>query len=159
MLRLLALFILVCPLAMAQKTVTGPEGDCGFSELHPAEIVHYVQRDVVSKASPQYPLAAKARGVTGTVRVRILINSLGLVERTCPEFIANEDRPDRSLVVAAEASALQWKFAPHFGFSTDKGLQFKYVQDVLIFDFTLDSPVKGRVADPSSQHPKFIHAE
>jgi hypothetical protein len=143
MLRFPARFILACPLAMAQKKVTAREGDCCFSQLRPTEIVHYVQRDVASRASAPYPLAARARGVTGMVRIRILNHSHGLVERTRPEFIANEDRSDRSLVVAAEAAALPWKFIPHFGFPTDKDLQFKYVQGVLISDFTLDSPVQG----------------
>ncbi len=59
------------------------------------------------------------------VRIRILIHSLGLGERTCPEFIANEDRSDRTLVVAAETAALPWKFIPHFAFPTDEDLQFK----------------------------------
>jgi len=141
MMRLLVILILAGRVAIAQVTVTGSEGDCGFSQLGPMEIAHYVQRDVLKKVSPEYPPAMKSAGVTGTVRVRILINSLGLVERTCPEYIANQPRPDRSLVIAAEAAALQWKFIPNFGFPTgsliDKKPQYHYAKDVLIFDFVL----------------------
>lgn len=148
MARLLTLFIfLTSSLALAQVTELGPEGDCGFSKLQPMIITHYVQRDVTRKISPEYPPAAKAKGVTGTVRVRILINSNGLVEKTCPEFVVNQRHPDRSLVIAAEAAALRWTFVPHFGFSSNDGLRFKYVQDVLIFDFRLNGSNKSGV-DP-----------
>lgn len=138
MLRMFLLFLLASPLAKAQVPTNGPEGDCGFSKLHPIKIVHYVQRDVKSKVQPEYPPAAKAEKVAGTVMVRILINSQGLVESTCPEFIEGQKRPNRTLIVAAEAAALQWKFVPHFGFSTDRSLKFKYVEDVLTFTFTPD---------------------
>jgi len=59
---------------MAQVIVTGPEGDCGFSKLQPIRIPHYVERGAVSKVTPEYPPAAKAAGITGTVRVRVLID-------------------------------------------------------------------------------------
>ena len=129
-------------LAVAQVTVTGPEGDCGFGAFRPIQISHYVERAALVKANPQYPPAAKANGATGTVRVRVLINSRGLVERTCPEYVRSEPRPDRSLVVAAEAEALQWSFSPNFGFQSKltAGGRLTYAKGVLIFKFVLDEP-------------------
>jgi len=45
----------------------------------------------------------------------LLINRLGLVERTRPEYVKDQPRPDRSFVIAAEAAALEWSFSPNFG--------------------------------------------
>lgn len=140
--RFIALLLLAGRFATAQVTVTGSEGDCGFSKLQPLRIAHYVERGAVTKSTPQYPPAAKANGVVGTVRVRVLINSQGFVERTCPEYVKDQSRPDRSLVIAAEAAALQWAFDPNFGFASHGGLRFKYVQGVLVFNFVLDEPKK-----------------
>jgi hypothetical protein len=133
-----ALLFLVARFAVAQVSVTGPEGDCGFSKLLPTEIAHYVERGAVIKVTPQYPLAAKADGTTGTVRVRVLINGQGLVQKTCPEYVKDQPRPDRSLVIAAEAAALQWTFDPNFGFGGQGTPRFKYARGVLVFNFVLD---------------------
>ena len=126
----------------AQVTVSGSEGDCGFSSIRPSRISHYVERAAVRKVTPQYPPAAKVNGVTGIVRVRVLINRRGLVERTCPEYVKDQPRPDRSLVVAAEAAALQWSFSPNFGLEPEPhtGAGPSYAQGVLIFNFVLDEP-------------------
>jgi TonB family protein len=138
MIKLVVFFLLGCQLALAQVTESGPEGDCGFSAFHPIRISDY--NGVLSKETPQYPRAAKAAGITGTVRVRVLINMEGFVERTCPEFVVGQARPDRNLVIAAEAAALQCTFAPHFGLTSKHAPPFKYVRDVLIFNFVLDQP-------------------
>src|SRR6266536_6137189 len=103
----LAILLLACgPILAAQITIAGPEGDCGFSKLRPRLITHFVERGAVTKVKPQYPPAAKAKGLSGAVRIRVMINRDGLVERTCPEYVKGDPRPDRSLVVAAEAAAL-----------------------------------------------------
>jgi TonB family protein len=134
-----AILFILAPLVLAQVTVEGPEGDCGFSKLKSRQISHYVGRGAVNKVQPTYPLAAKANGIGGVVRVRILVNKRGQVERTCPIYIKAMDRPDRSLVVAAEAAALQWLFQPNFGFPPGGNLQFDYVDDMLVFDFAPDA--------------------
>lgn len=139
--RWLALILLfVGHLATAQVTVPGLAGDCGFSKFHPLRISHYVEKGVVEKVTPQYPPAARANKVVGSVRVRVLINRRGLVEGTCPEYVKNQPRPDRSLVTAAEAAALQWLFSPNFGLKPEPTSDFKmsHVQGVLVFDFVLD---------------------
>jgi hypothetical protein len=70
-----------------------------------------------------------------TAQTRILINKQGLAERTCPKYTKGEPRPDRSLVIAAEAAALQWVFNRNFGIKREGGIRFDYVEDVLIFKF------------------------
>ena len=129
-------------IAVAQVTVTGPEGDCGFSKIPSTEIAHYVERGVLTKVTPQYPPAAKADSTTGAVRIRVLINGQGLVQGTCPEYVKDQPRPDRSLVIAAEAAALQWTFEPNFGFGGQGTPRFKYARGVLVFNFALDEPKK-----------------
>jgi TonB family protein len=140
--RVVALLMLAVGVAGAQLTVTGPEGDCGFSKFQPRQIAHYVERGAVAKPSPRYPPGAKDAGITGTVRVRILINRKGLVQSTCPEYVKDQPRPDRSLVIAAQAAALQWTFDPNFGFGKQPGPAFDYARGVLIFDFVLDESKK-----------------
>ena len=132
-------------LATAQVTVSGPEGDCGFSRFRAMRISGYIETAVVANATPQYPPAAKANGTTGTVRVRVLINSKGLVERTCPEYVKDQPRPDRSLVVAAESAALQWSFQPNFNLvetNPHAVHRFNYAEGVLVFKFVLDESTK-----------------
>jgi TonB family protein len=141
--RLTTIIFFVSQLCIAQETVLGPEGDCGFSKFHPLRISHYVENDATARVTPQYPPAAKANGTTGTVRVQVLVNEQGLVERTCPEFVKGQARPDRSLVVAAEAAALQWSFSPNFGLQSEsRAGPLKYAWGVLIFNFVLDEPKK-----------------
>jgi TonB family protein len=96
----------------------------------------FVERGAINRVTPQYPPAAKARGTSGNVRVRVLINKQGLVEKTCPEYVKNEPKPDRSLVIAAEAAALQWTFDRNFGVKPGDGIRFNYIQGVLVFNFT-----------------------
>jgi TonB family protein len=137
--------LLIRQISLAQVTVSGPEGDCGFSKFQPLRISHYVENAAVNKITPQYPPAARADGIKGTVRVRVLINNRGLVERTCPEYVKDRRRPDRSLVIAAEAAALQWTFGPNFGLEPEpRGpVRLNYAQGVLIFNFVLDEPKEG----------------
>lgn len=138
------LFVLAAGLAAAQVNITGPEGDCGFSKMRARNIVHYVERGAIATPAPPYPLAAKDAGITGTVRVRVLINKKGLVQRTCPEYVKGEPRPDRGLVVAAEAAALQWTFDRNFGFGRGQAPPaFDYARGVLTFNFVLDEPKKA----------------
>lgn len=136
--------LLICTpiLAASQATVQGPEGDCGFSKFQPHLISHFVERGVIAKVTPQYPPAAKAKGLSGTVRVRILINRQGFVERTCPVYVSGERKADRSLMIAAEAAALQWTFQPNFGLEPASGLRFDYAQDILQFEFVPEEPDK-----------------
>ena len=141
--KVVALLVVAGGVAAAQVTVSGPEGDCGFSKMRTRHISHFVERGALAKASPQYPLAAKDAGIAGTVRVRVLINRKGLVQRTCPEYVKDQPRADRSLVVAAEAAALQWTFNPNFGFGGQAPPAFDYARGVLIFNFVLDEAKKA----------------
>src|SRR5258708_38254284 len=105
---------------MAQVVVSGPEGDCGFAKLAP-RILQYVEKGALRRVKLRYPPVALAKGLTGSVRVRVLIDNKGLVERTCPEYEKDKPRPDRSLVIAAEAAALQWTFDPNFSAQDGRG--------------------------------------
>jgi len=128
-----------------QILVPGPEGDCGFSAFDSRHLTHFVDKGAVTKVTPQYPPAAQAKGIGGAVRIRVLINKQGLVERTCPVYVRQENEPDRSLVVAAEAAALHWRFKPNFGIEPAGGVRFDYVFDVILFHF---DPAAPKAAPP-----------
>jgi TonB family protein len=137
-------FLICCQTCVGQEIVFGPEGDCGFSKFRPLRISHYIENSAATKVTPQYPPAAKANGIEGTVRVQVLVNSQGMVEKTCPEYVKGEARPDRSLVVAAETAALQWSFSPNFGIkSSARGRPLQYASGVLIFRFVPGEPVSN----------------
>jgi hypothetical protein len=72
------LFVTGLMVARSEQTVSGPEGDCGFSRLRPQQIAHFVERGVVSKIEPLYPPAAKDKGVVGNVRIRIRHQQAGI---------------------------------------------------------------------------------
>jgi len=146
--RKLAMIALTTVLRMgAQVLVSGPEGDCGFSRFAPRRMTHFVDKGAVEKVMPQYPPAAKANGLGGAVWVRLLINKQGLVERTCPAYVRQGKNPDRSLVVAAEAAALHWKFKPNFGIDPAGGVRFDYVYDVILFQFDPATQNTAQVPD------------
>lgn len=126
-----------------QVLVRGVEGDCGQSAYHARHLAHFVDKGAIKRITPQYPPAAKAKGVGGEVRIKIIVNKQGLVERTCPMYIPSGSRPDRSLVVAAEAAALNWTFKSNFGIIPSEGVRFDYVYDVILFKF---DPANGNTA-------------
>jgi len=137
---LVMILIAAISLQAAQILVPGIDGDCGFSKLKTMRFSHF---DEESRVLPQYPPAAKAAGITGTVYVWILINKDGLVEKTCPNYEKGKPVPDKSLVIAAEAAALQWRFDKNFGLPSADGidkLRFNYIEKRLDFNFVLDDP-------------------
>jgi hypothetical protein len=120
----------------AQQLEFGSEGDCGFAALKPSLVSHFVDTAALSKVSPKYPVALKALGSGGKVYVRLLVNSSGQVERTCPEYPRGQARPHRSLVVAAEAAALEWRYKPNFGIvATGGSPKLRYIEGTIAFDF------------------------
>ena len=64
------------------------------------------ERRKIYHVSPIYPEAAGQAGVSGTVRIRILINREGFVADMTP--ISGDDR----LVSAALAAVVKWEFKP-----------------------------------------------
>ena len=87
------------------------------------------------RVTADFPPAAKAKGLSGTVYVNILVNKEGLVEKTCPVFEKGQPTPDESLVIVAEAAALRWTFPPNFGIEPADGIRVDYVEDRIIFRF------------------------
>jgi len=130
-----------------QDPMLGPGRDCGFSEFDARRIAHFVERSAVIKVTPDYPPAARDRGMGGLVCVRVLINKRGFVERTCPVFAQRGGKPDRSLVVAAEGAALHWMFEPNFGLEPVGNVRFDYAQGVIAFNFDPPGSDRGEIGD------------
>jgi len=137
-LRILLALSLAAICARAQVLVDGKEGDCGFAGYKARHITSFVEKSAISKMAPTYPPAVKAKSISGTVYVRILVNRKGLVEQTCPAFVVSNPQPDRRLIISAEAAALQWKYPPDFGFKPGNSILFDYVEGVVVFEFVPD---------------------
>lgn len=117
-------------------SIARAETKCDFTKYKAGRISHF-HRLAIVKVKPQYPPAAKAKGITGKVRVKILVNKDGFVERACPMSISGAPEPDERLTVAAEAAALQWTFQPNFGLTVIGELKLNYVEDILDFEFVI----------------------
>ncbi len=135
--------LLITSLLQASPDLARSTEDCGFSQYRRAHKAHFVEENAVSKVTPEYPDEAKAKGLSGTVRIRILVNKQGRVEKTCPVYLADEPKPHRMLVAAAEAAARQWVFRPNFGFPNDwKVKSARLLEAVLVFQFVPPKPSK-----------------
>jgi TonB family protein len=133
-LAMLALILFGNPTAPARETPS----DCGFSKLDPRLMPHFVERHAVKRVKPPYPEDAKARGLTGAVRIRILVDKRGSVVHTCPVSVPAEAQADGAFVAAAEAAARQWVFRPNFGFPKNvRPRGIRYVDAYLVFRFAL----------------------
>lgn len=78
-----------------------------------------VERKVKSKIAPQYPEIARKLGLSGTVRLEVVIAANGTVKET--KVIGGHP----ILVTAAEDAVKKWKFEPASGDTTGT-LEFKF---------------------------------
>jgi protein TonB len=62
----------------------------------------------VEQPDPHYPEDAAAEGVTGTVRLKVVVGMRGRVESVLVVRSSGDDRLDR----AAEATVRQWRYQP-----------------------------------------------
>jgi len=71
---------------------------------------------VVSRTQPVYPRAARQQGIEGTVHMRLLVNSNGVVS----EALVTDSSGNEELDAAAAAAAEKWQFIPaQNGFGQD----------------------------------------
>ena len=103
--------------------------DCDFSAYTPMRISDWLPGGILKAVKPLYPAEAKLHRVAGLVKVGILINKQGRVERVCstgPEAL----RP------AAEVAASEYRFRR---LTINEGTDpFGYIQETLFFEFKLD---------------------
>jgi TonB family protein len=132
-------FLLPCLFILA--SIAEAETACDFAEYKPMRMSHF-DRLATDKVEPQYPHAARAKGIAGTVRVKVLVNRDGFVEKACAMHISGEPEPDQRLTTAAVAAALQWKFQPNFGITVIGELKVNYVEGILNFAFVIQQDEK-----------------
>jgi hypothetical protein len=149
------LFHLACiPLFIFLQAKTAEaQINCDFSRFKPRRMSHFAERMAITKIKPQYPPAAEAKGISGTIQIKILVNKNGFVERTCPLYISGVPKPDRGLAITAEAAALQWIFRPNFGLTVIGELQLNFVEDILIFEFNPEQRDKKEVKNTENPKP------
>lgn len=102
---------------------------------------HFLLNGVRERAIPDYPPLAKNAGVEGRVRVKILVDRRGRLVQVC----ILDGHP--LLREAALNAAAKFKFHPNFGLESPQPRRF--LQDVLIFNFSLTGV--GPQAEPITQ--------
>jgi TonB family protein len=133
---MLRVLLVACVMGMGMLgQPTRPQGDCGFSKLRARHVSDFVDRAVIARVTPEYPEEAKSKRPSGNVRVAVLIDKQGRVEKTCPVFVRGELKPQPGLIAAAETAALQWRFKPDFGLDNSQDVSFDYIEGVIIFKF------------------------
>lgn len=132
--RTLVLFCLMvfnlCLLCPAQDI-----GDCGFQGAARAREIPHFERTAIQKQVPTYPSSAIAAKSCGAVVIQIWVDREGKVVAACPLPSVKKEIVDPLLVEAARSAALEWKFAPNFGFSEGATPTFDYVRTALKFRF------------------------
>lgn len=91
----------------------------GTLYVRPVRAQDSIDRKVKSKIQPTYPEIARKLGLTGTVRLEIVIAPNGSVKET--KVIGGHP----ILVTAAEDAVKKWKFEPASGETTGT-LEFKF---------------------------------
>lgn len=134
--------ICVAVLITATSTcLAAAEDDCGFAELNPVK----VSPDSVARnawwdqrtnwaVTPLYPREAREKGISGAVRIRVLIDAAGKVVKTCPVSWPDEDI-GRTLVQAATTFIYKGRFRPNFGLAANRRAASQYGETTLEFNF------------------------
>ena len=91
----------------------------GTVYVRPVRAQDSIDRKVKSKIAPTYPEIARKLGLTGTVKLEIVIAANGSVKET--KVIGGHP----ILVTAAEDAVKKWKFEPAAGETTGT-LEFKF---------------------------------
>ena len=97
------------PAVPTRRTPGRPEPGnalCDFSSFHPVTLsgLGGLGAPAISKPQPAYPPEAKARGIEGLVKIKVLLNTRGEVERACVL------EGDETLGQAALGAALRSRF-------------------------------------------------
>jgi TonB family protein len=121
--------------------------DCGFSKFKPLEIAPgsitgespWWDSRTHWAPTPFYPPEARAKGLSGTVHLRVLIDADGRLVNTCPVRNPGEVVPNQILVDAAKNLAHKARFRPNFGVGTATRPSARYAQTTIDVNFRLSS--------------------
>ena len=121
-----AVFISPC---LAQRNTSVITKECDFSKYRPLKVSHFLQMALVEQIQPKYPAVGKAVRAQGKVRIKILVDRNGKVQKAC----AVEGHP--LLQSTSLYAAYKSRFKSNFGFSkaSFKGKQF--ITDELVYNF------------------------
>jgi TonB family protein len=104
---------------------------CDFSSFKPKLLraLGGIGAPAISKPQPAYPQEAKARGLEGMVKIKVLINTRGEVEQACVA------EGDDVLGEAAKRAALQSRFGSYWGNQLIKE-GYSHGEGIMIYRFT-----------------------
>lgn len=101
--------------------------ECDFSKFSPMKAHTNFGSPMISFPKPEYPPAARDRGIQGSVAVRLLVDvRTGLVKRAC--IIEG----DEVLAPAAKDAAMRVKFSPY---SEDIQAKFAFAEELVTYGF------------------------
>lgn len=120
-------------------------GDCGFSRFNPLEVPResimdentFHDRRTHWAVTPVCPPVARAKRLSGTVHVRVLVDMSGRVVKTCPIYKPTEPRADESLVDAAISYVEKGRFRPNLGSPKGSEAGFRYAATTVDIHFIL----------------------
>lgn len=124
--HLIQIFMLI--IAIAESSYAQKNQQCNFSKYKPLlTIVNSHLTKSVKEVKPEYPSLARSIGARGLVVVIVVIDKKGNVRKAC----SNIEHP--LLRIVAIKAALEWKFKPNFGFTSE--ISYRYLQTYLSFNF------------------------
>jgi len=113
----------------ANQTSQSVTQTCDFSSYKPLKAGMY-QAPAIALPQPEYPSAAKAKKLQGTVTVKILVNlHSGIVQRAC--VVSG----DETLGKAATEAALKARFSPDWGNNKYLAKRYDYVEGDMKYNF------------------------
>jgi TonB family protein len=121
--------------------------DCGFSKFKPLDVAPgsitgespWWDRRTHWAPKPFYPPEARAKGLSGTVHLRVLIDADGRLVNTCPVYNPGEVAPNQILVDAAKNMVRKARFRPNFGVGAAARPSARYAQARVVVNFRLSS--------------------
>jgi len=126
---------------------TARQNDCGFSIFKPVEVAPesiadentWWDRRTHWAVTPFYPPEARARGLSGTVHLRVLVDIDGRLVKMCPAYNPGEVAPNQILVGAAMTMVRKARFRSNFGLGAAGRPSFRYAQSTLDINFVRNS--------------------
>jgi hypothetical protein len=134
---------------LAQQNTPAIAEKCDFSEYKPLKVDHFLQMALIQQVQPQYPTDGKSVRAAGNVRIKILVDRSGKVQKAC----AVEGHP--LLQSSALSAAYKSRFKSNFGFSKASAFRGEqYITDELVYNFVV--PSQDQECYPLLPDPKPI---
>jgi hypothetical protein len=76
-------FVIFISRCLAQSKASVIAKECDYSKFKPLKIDHFLQAALIKQFRPEYPAVGKAVRAQGKVRIKILVDRNGTVQKAC----------------------------------------------------------------------------